>query len=184
MYKVTYLPEINKFLDRQIFYNQQLPTLSEPAKCLMTKSSTTISASQKILTDQVSFLMCWYLIADIRNLNTSCLQHIQSDYDFLQCHLVYDARTDPISTWHYVSVIQVLKGLDTFENAITYQVFENYNLRMCCTESGCRICRQAKALGTVTQVQSLDYQSKENNGMKMLKGKIPHILIKNCIFLV
>ena len=35
------------------------------------------------------------------DLHTSCSKHLHSDIESLQCHLVDDARTDPISTWHY-----------------------------------------------------------------------------------
>jgi len=53
MYKITYHPDITTLLDVRIVYNQLLPSLSNPAKCLMIKASTTISESPKILTDPV-----------------------------------------------------------------------------------------------------------------------------------
>jgi len=45
MYKVTYHPEIATFLDTRVVYNQTLPTLLDPAKCLMVKAVTKISES-------------------------------------------------------------------------------------------------------------------------------------------
>jgi len=53
MYKVTYHPEIATFLDIRVVYNQTLPTLLDPAKCLMVKAVTTISESSRILNDPV-----------------------------------------------------------------------------------------------------------------------------------
>jgi len=53
MYKVSYHPEIATFLDTRIVYNQTLPTLLDPAKCLMVKAVTAISESSRILNDPI-----------------------------------------------------------------------------------------------------------------------------------
>ena len=89
-------------------------------------------------------------------LNQSCNKHLGTTDNYLQCNLVSDARTDPISTWHYAfghPSAERTRHLCSCYNLPGVRKLEAKRFEFL---KNCRMCRQAKGIrnsfnGTVSR---------------------------------